>query len=85
VYSSGDRLLAVNRPSAEDEGRVLADARVGTLFRGLEFARVDGRAGDANSLIQEIWRIFLLSMLLALLVEAALCLPRIGRTAGAAA
>ncbi|WLD11586.1 BatA domain-containing protein [Planctellipticum variicoloris] len=85
AYSSRDRLLAVNRPSAEDEGRVLADARVGTLFRGLEFARVDGQAGDANSLIQEIWRIFLLSMLLALLVEAALCLPRIGRTAGAAA
>lgn len=85
AYSSGDRLLAVNRPAAEDEGRVLADARVGMLFRGLEFARVDGQAGDANSLIQEIWRIFLLSMLIALLVEAVLCLPRIGRTAGAAA
>lgn len=85
VYGVGDRLLAVNRPSAEDAGTVLADARVGDLFRGLDFARVDDQAGNASSLIQEIWRVFLMSMLIALLVEAALCLPRVARTAGAAA
>lgn len=85
VYSAGERLLAVNRPLAEDDGNVLADARVGELFRGLDYSRVDAKAGDAGALIQEIWRIFLMSMLIALLVEAVLCLPKPARAAGAAA
>lgn len=82
VYSSGDRLYAVNRPLAEDGARVLADARVAELFHGLNFVRVDDQAGSMNSLIQEIWRMFLLAMLLALILEAVLCLPRTARIAG---
>jgi hypothetical protein len=94
VYSSNDRLLAVNRPVAEDDARVLGDARVGELFKGLNFVRVDDNAGSVSSLIQEIWRVFLMSMLIALIGEAALCLPKIAkpavpvtptRTAGASA
>jgi hypothetical protein len=84
VYSAGDRLLAVNRPLAEDSARVLTDARVAELFRGLNFVRVDDQAGNVNSLVQEIWRLFLITMLVALVLEAALCLPklaRVGRTA----
>ena len=46
VYPSGDRLLAVNRSAAEDSAPVLADRRVAELFRGLDFARVDDRAGS---------------------------------------
>jgi len=76
VYSSGERLLAVNRPPREDNGKVLADATVTELFRGLDFTRVDDRAGNASSLIQEIWRIFLATMLLALVLEALLCVPK---------
>ena len=67
---SGDRLLAVNRPAAEDAAPVLADDAVAGLFRGLDFARVDDRAGNVDSLIQEIWRLFLIAMLVALVVEA---------------
>ena len=84
VYRGGDRLLAVNRPSAEDGAKVLSDARVAELFRGLNFVRVDDQAGSLNSLIQEIWRVFLVAMLVSLVLEAALCLPKIARTAGAA-
>jgi Aerotolerance regulator N-terminal len=82
VYLSGDRLLAVNRASAEDSARVLPDQRVAGLFRGLDFKRVDDRAGSISSLIQEIWRLFLVAMMLAMLVEAALCLPKMVRPAG---
>ena len=85
VYSGGDRLLAVNRPSAEDGAKVLVDGRVAELFRGLNFVRVDDQAGSLSSLIQEIWRVFLVSMLVALVLEAVLCLPKVARTAGAAA
>ncbi|MBI3469544.1 MAG: hypothetical protein HY000_41610, partial [Planctomycetes bacterium] len=77
VYSSGDRLFAVSRAAAEDHAAVLPDHRVAELFRGLDFTRVDDRAGNIAALIQEIWRLFLLAMMLALIVEAALCLPKI--------
>jgi len=76
VYQAGDRLLAVNRAAGEAGAPVLADRRVAQLFRGLDFARVDDRAGSAGSLIQEVWRLFLVSMMGAMLVEAALCLPK---------
>lgn len=79
VYASGDRLLAVNRPAAEDAAPVVADDRVAALFRGLDFARVNDREGNLGALIQEVWRLFLLSMMVAMVVEAALCLPRQAR------
>ena len=79
VYVSGERLLAVNRPAAEDQAQVLADHRLGELFRGLDFARVDDQAGSLGSLIQEVWRLFLASMIVALIVEAGLCLPKLAR------
>ena len=91
VYQANDRLLAVNRPANEDDARVLNDARLTELFRGLNFVRVDDRAGSLNSLIQEIWRVFLMTMLISLIAEAALCLPKVarvpeaGRTAGVTA
>jgi hypothetical protein len=76
VYSTGGKLLAVNRPAAEDSAPVLADRRVAGLFRGLDYDRIDDRAGSAGALVQEIWRIFLVAMMTAMLVEAWLCLPR---------
>jgi hypothetical protein len=76
VYDSGGRLLAVNRPLEEDAAPVLAGSRVAELFRGLDFTRVDDRAGNLASLIQEIWRVFLVAMMMALMVEAGLCLPK---------
>ena len=85
VYGSDDRLLAVNRPAVEDDARVLSDSRVGELFRGLNFARVDDQAGSVSSLIQEIWRIFLITMLISLIAEAVLCLPKVPRMTGATA
>ncbi len=76
VYSSGDRLLAVNRGAAEDQAAILAGDRVAELFKGLDFTRIDDQAGSSMGLIQEVWRPFLVAMLIALLVEAVLCMPR---------
>ena len=59
VYQAGERLLAVNRAVAEDQAAVLDDSRVAELFRGLDFTRVDDRAGSAKALVEEIWRLFL--------------------------
>ncbi len=77
VYSAAERLLALNRTTAEDQAAVLPDRQVAELFQGLDFARVDDKAGNLAALIQEIWRLFLVAMMIALIVEAALCLPRL--------
>ncbi len=76
IYSAGEKLFAVNRVSAEDQSRVLDDDRLAGLFQGLSFNRVDDQAGSFEGLIQEVWRMFLVAMLIALIVEAALCMPR---------
>ncbi len=76
IYSSGDRLLAVSRAHAEDLAPVLADSRIAGLFRGLDFTRIDDRAGNLGALIQEVWRLFMIAMMAAMIVEACLCLPR---------
>jgi len=85
AYEEGERLLAVNRSAAEDQAPVLVDQRVADLFRGLDFSRVDDTAGGASSLVQEIWRIFLIAMIAALILEAVLCLSRPVRATGGTA
>jgi hypothetical protein len=79
VYTAGEKLLAVNRSDPEDQSPVLSEQRVNQLFRGLDFSRVDDQAGNLRSLVQEIWRLFLASMMVAMVVEAGLCLPKIRR------
>ena len=83
VFAAADRLVAVNRPAEEDAGRLVADERIDGLFRDLPYTRITGTAGSTDSLVQEIWRAFLIAMVVALVAEGLLCLPR--RAAASAA
>jgi len=76
VFRDGDRLIAINRAEAEDRDRTLSDRQVASLFAGLPFDRVDTSTETASSLVREIWRLFLLLMLAALLIESVLSVPR---------
>lgn len=76
VFQAGDRLFAVNRPAAEDAAAAVGDDRIDALFPGLGFSRITGRAGAADSIVQETWRAFLIAMLLALIGEGFLSLPK---------
>ena len=76
VYLVDQQMVAVNRDPAEDVPIKVADARIAELFRGLDYERVDGSAGGKSSLVNEIWRMFLCAMLVAMVVEAGLCLPK---------
>jgi hypothetical protein len=76
VFAGDDRLVAVNRPAEEDAGRIAADERIDGLFRDLTYSRLTGTAGSTDSLVQEIWRAFLIAMVLALIAEGLLCLPK---------
>ena len=76
VYSSGDALFAINRPAEEDQLERVEDAKLETLFEGLQLTRVNDSAGSLNGIIREVWRTFLILMIVAMLLEAALCIPR---------
>jgi hypothetical protein len=80
VYEADQRLFAINRSMAEDQRDTLKDEQIDALFAGLPFARVDEQAGSLSGIVREIWRLFLITMIVALLVEAALCLPRVIRS-----
>ena len=76
IFQAGDRLLAINRSAAEDQAPVLDDVRVAGLFQGLDFARFDDTAGSTRALVQEIWRLLLEAMIVFMLLEALLCMPK---------
>ena len=76
VYASRGRLLAVNRPAAEDAAEVVDDRQIETLFQGLSFSRFEQKAGGLGAIVEEVWRLFLIALLVALVVEGLLCLPR---------
>ncbi len=76
VYTDDEMLFSINRSIGEDEFSIVDDDRVASLFDRLDFDRVDDQAGSGASLVSEIWRLFLILMLVALLLEAMLCIPR---------
>jgi hypothetical protein len=75
VYQSGDRMLAVNRPAAEDDPEVVDSGDMRKLFGDLPMRMFDDRQVEPNQLEGEIWRLFLFLMLLFILVEGYLILP----------
>ena len=59
----------------EDRSLVTPAATVDELFAELSYERIDDAVGDNSSLASEIWRLFLVAMVLALIAEALLCMP----------
>jgi hypothetical protein len=49
---------------------------VESLFQGLVFNRFQQKAGGLGNIVEEVWRLFLMAVLVALAVEGLLCLPR---------
>jgi hypothetical protein len=76
VYAAPDRLVAVNRPPAEDAAAIVADLDVEQLFQGLSFTRFEQKTGGSGNIVEEVWRLFLMALVLALIAEGLLCLPR---------
>lgn len=84
VWRLGERLIALNRPAAEDLPVTLPREALGRLLADTNFSFFEDQAAAADAaLIREAWRAFLLGMLFFLFAEALLCLPK--KTAGTAA
>jgi hypothetical protein len=51
------------------------DDQIGRLFQGLSFSRFEQQAGGLGNLVEEVWRAFLVALLIALAAEGLLSLP----------
>ncbi|NNE93710.1 MAG: hypothetical protein HKN23_18830 [Verrucomicrobiales bacterium] len=71
-----EQLVAVNRALDEDAVASIDEGEIENLFAGLDYRVIKDEVGDGNSLASEIWRAFLITMALALMLEAVLCFPQ---------
>ena len=75
VYRDGTYWTAVNRSRIEDSATAVPVEAVDALFDGVSYRRIDVDVGDTSALASELWRVFLIAMVVALLGEAVLSLP----------
>jgi hypothetical protein len=75
VYRAGERLLAVNRPAAEDDRALITPDSAKGLLGPLPLQLLQERTARSDALQGEIWRLFLIGMLAFLFLEAWLVLP----------
>jgi hypothetical protein len=75
VYRNGSRLIAVNRPAAEDDPDRVEPEAARQLFAPLNAFLFETRGGNSESLQGEIWRALLFAMLIFLVGESWLSLP----------
>lgn len=75
VFNVGEHLVARNRPASEDVGGALPDTELNRLFAGLEYSIVQDAVRKNSSLVSEIWRFFVILLVVALITEGLLCLP----------
>lgn len=77
VFRLGERLVALNRPAAEDAPEILAREALDAALEGTGYTLLD-QAGQSDdpSLARDVWRAFLVAVLLFLIAEALLCLPK---------
>ena len=78
VYRLGERVIAVNRPPAEDSPETLTGADLDAALADTGFSLLEEQdASGDSSLSRPVWRAFLIAMLVFLILEALLCLqPR---------
>jgi hypothetical protein len=77
VFRLGERLVAVNRPLAEDDLQIATKDNLDAMLEGTDYRLLDqvGQAADP-SLSTDMWRAFLIAVLFFLISEALLCLPK---------
>lgn len=66
--------VSINRPTEEDDYRAMNKAAMESVLSGLDYHIISDELGEDSPLANEIWRVFLALMAIALVVEASLCL-----------
>ncbi len=82
AFQAEEQWAALNRPATEDNVETIDNEQLEQLLQGLPYRQVEEEIGSASALASEIWRVFVLLMAVALIVEALLCLPEKKPAAG---
>ena len=56
LYETPEAAFALNRPLTEDAVEVLSDGTLEQVLNGLNYTRIDDKAGSSMALASEIWR-----------------------------
>jgi hypothetical protein len=76
VYQVNGRVVAVNRPALEDEPDLADEAAVQTAFGSVLMRMFEDKGGDKSAAMQsEVWRWFLVAMMVLLTGEAFFAMP----------
>ena len=75
AYSFENNMLAVNRAITEDTLASLPEETLANMLQGVTYQSIVDDAGKPNSLAREIWRVFIVGMILFLIMEAWLSMP----------
>jgi hypothetical protein len=77
IQKLGDRTLAINRPVTEDIPDIIERSTLAPLLEGTDFSLFEDNSNSGRENISRgVWRGFLIAMLVFLLSEALLCLPK---------
>ncbi|SHJ93951.1 N-terminal double-transmembrane domain-containing protein [Rubritalea squalenifaciens DSM 18772] len=74
VWQMGERIIATNRPESEDNWTIATEEDLNSALEDTPYELFEDSGGEDDSFAQEIWRAFLVAMLVFLITEAFLCL-----------
>lgn len=75
IYKIDGRFVALNHPVAEDDFEITNEATIRSLFGSLPFTLFQEKSSDGSKFQSEVWRTFLICMILFLIIESILILP----------
>jgi len=75
VYRQEERLIALNRPAMEDDFSRVSQPKLNEILDGIDITVINDQAGSASALASEVWRYFVIAVIIALLAEGLLCMP----------
>ncbi len=76
IFRAGTKLVSVHRPVLEDDSKTVEMADWNRLFEGVPIKRLSEQTGSRNDLQSESWRTFMMILIVALIVEAVMSLPK---------
>lgn len=75
VYKRDGSLVAFNHPEVEDIFEISDESAIRSIFNGINFTLFEEKYSNHTSFQSEVWRSFLIAMILFLIIESILVLP----------
>ncbi|MEQ1826252.1 MAG: BatA domain-containing protein [Pirellula sp.] len=76
AYERDGRFMAIQRDPMEDDPEIIDRDHIERLLGETRVSYIADRAGTSNSLSTELWRFFVVAMIIAALMEGVLSLPK---------